>query len=114
MYMDAFAKSGRNLVSIHKVQSESGETTRWCGLGRPNPSGETKCSGANGERKHIFFSLELTTDRIGNHTRLFYTLLNVLNTHTYDQHSRGTLTLVSGEYAKVRVLQNATKACRIA
>ena len=31
----------------------------------------------------IFFPVELTTSRIGNHTRLFHTLLTVMTVHAY-------------------------------
>ena len=34
-----------------------------------------------GQRKNIFL-LQLTTSRIGNHTKLIHTLLNVLIIHT--------------------------------
>ena len=45
------------------------------GTGRlPNPSRETKFSGANGDREISIFPLQLTTSRIGNLTRLISTL----------------------------------------
>ena len=46
--------------------------------GRPNPSCETKFSGANGHREILIFPVQLTTTRIGNLTRLIHTLLNVM------------------------------------
>ena len=50
----------------------------------PNPSGETKFSGANGEDREMFiFSGLLTTSRIVNDTRSIHTLLNVMTIHTY-------------------------------
>ena len=49
----------------------------------PNPSRETKFSGANGDREICLFPVQLTTSRIGNLTLLFNTLLYVMTTHTY-------------------------------
>ena len=43
-------------------------------MGLPNPSRETKCLGANGDREILFFPVQLTTSRIGNLTRLINTL----------------------------------------
>ena len=40
----------------------------------PNPSRETKFSGANADREIFVFPVELTTSRIGKLTRLIYTL----------------------------------------
>ena len=51
----------------------------WRGKGRPNPSRETEIPDANCGRENIIFSGWLTTSRIGNYTRLIYTLLKVLN-----------------------------------
>ena len=42
--------------------------------GRPNPSRETKFSGANADREMSIFPVQLTTSRIGNLTRLIHTL----------------------------------------
>ena len=50
--------------------------------GLPNPSRETKFSGANGDREKIFFSVQLTTNKIGNLTRLILTLA-ICDDHTY-------------------------------
>ena len=52
-------------------------------MGRSNPSRETKFSGVNGDREIFIFPVQLTTSRIGNHTRLVYTQLKVLTIHTY-------------------------------
>ena len=41
----------------------------------PNPSRETKFSGANGGKEKFIFNIQLTTSRIGNLTRLIHTLL---------------------------------------
>ena len=46
------------------------------GTGLPNPSRETKFSGANGDREKYIFPVQLTTSiRIGNLTRLNLTLV---------------------------------------
>ena len=50
---------------------------------RPNLTRETKLSGANGDREIPVFPVELTTSRIGNHTRLMPSLLKVMTTHTH-------------------------------
>ena len=49
--------------------------------GTANLSGETKFSGANGDRKKLIFPVQLTTSRIDNHTQLTHTLLKVLTIH---------------------------------
>ena len=48
----------------------------------PNPSRETKFSGANGDREILFFPVQLTTRRIGNLTRLIHTLA-ICDEYTY-------------------------------
>ena len=70
--MDAAAELGRNPVSKHQIQPEYGDEQ--ADAGRPNPSRETKFSGANVDRKILLFPVQLTTSRIGNLTRLIYTL----------------------------------------
>ena len=50
---------------------------------RPNPFRETKFSGANGDREIYIFSVQLTTSKIGNLTRLLHTLLHVMTLNTY-------------------------------
>ena len=50
--------------------------------GLPNPSRETKSSGANGDRDIFIFPVQLTTSRIGNLTRLILTLA-ICDDHTY-------------------------------
>ena len=40
-------------------------------------------SGANGDRETLFFTVQLTTSRIGNLTQLIYTLLYVMTIPTY-------------------------------
>ena len=44
---------------------------------------ETKFSGASGDREASMSSVQLTTSRIGNLTRLIHTLLYVMTIHTY-------------------------------
>ena len=43
-------------------------------MGRPNLSRETKFSGANGDGEMFIFSVQLTSSRIGTHTRLIHAL----------------------------------------
>ena len=76
--MDAAAEVGRNPVSKHQIQPGCGEGTGGRGTGRPNPSRETKFSGANGDREMFIFPFQPTTSRIGNLVRLIRTLLNVM------------------------------------
>ena len=52
------------------------------GTGRLNPSRETKFSDSNGDREMLIFPVELTTNSIGNLTRLIHTLLYVMTIHT--------------------------------
>ena len=52
-------------------------------MGWLNPSRETKFSGTHGDRGIFIFPVQLTTSRIGNLTRLIYTLLYVTTIHTY-------------------------------
>ena len=51
-------------------------------MGLPNPSRETKFSGANGDREKDIFPVQLITSRIGNRTRLILTLA-ICDDHTY-------------------------------
>ena len=56
-------------------------------MGRPNPSREAKCSGANGDREMPIFPVQLTTSRVGNLTRLVLTLaLLYVMTIQHTQH----------------------------
>ena len=48
-----------------------------------HPSPEIKFSGANGDREEFIFSLQLTTCRIGNLTRLIHNLAVCVTIHTY-------------------------------
>ena len=51
--------------------------------GRLNSSRETKFSGTHGNRGIFIFPVQLTTNRIGNLTRLIHALLYVMTIHTY-------------------------------
>ena len=66
--MDAAAESGRNPVGKHHIKPKYRERAYWRRMGRPNPSPETKFSGANGDGEKIIFPVQLTTSRIGNLT----------------------------------------------
>ena len=46
----------------------------WRGTGLPEPSRETKFSGANVDKEKFIFPVQLNTCRMGNLTRLIYTL----------------------------------------
>ena len=72
--MDAAAELGRNPVSKHHIQPEYGNEQADSGRELPNPSRETKFSGANGNREIFIFPVQLTTSRIGNLTRLIHAL----------------------------------------
>ena len=51
--------------------------------GLPNPSRETKFSGANADREISIFPVQLTTSNISNLTRLIHTLAICVTIHTY-------------------------------
>ena len=53
-------------------------------MGLPNPSRDTKFSGANGDREKTVFPVQLTTSWIGNLTRLVLTL-SIREDHKYLQ-----------------------------
>ena len=53
--------------------------------GTAEPARETKFSGTHGDRGIFIFSVQLTTSKIGNLTRLIHTLLYVMTIHTYIQ-----------------------------
>ena len=57
-------------------------------MGLPNPSRETKFSGANADREIFLFPVQLTTSRIGNRTRLIHTLA-VCDDRTYHREFAG-------------------------
>ena len=52
-------------------------------MGMPNPSRETKFSGASANRKICIFPVQLTTSRIGNLTRIIHTLAINVTIQTY-------------------------------
>ena len=74
--MDVAAEIGRNpLNSKHQIQPEYGDEQADAGRDSlPKPSREAKFSGANEDREKSIFSVQLTTSRIGNLTRLIFTL----------------------------------------
>ena len=65
---------GRNSASKHHIQPEYGDEQADAGTGLPNPSRETKSSGANADKGKNIFPVQLTTNKIGNLTRLIHTL----------------------------------------
>ena len=83
--MGASAEIGRDPVSKHRIQHEYGDEQADAGL--PNPSRETKFSGANGDREISIFPVQLTTSRISNLTRLILTLA-ICDDHTYIQREK--------------------------
>ena len=60
-YMDAAAELGRNPVSKHQIQPECRDEQAQRGTELPNPSRETKFSGANADREIFIFPVQLTT-----------------------------------------------------
>ena len=52
-------------------------------MGLPNPSPETKLSGANADREIFLFPVQLTTSRVGNLTQLIHILAIRVTIHTY-------------------------------
>ena len=56
-------------------------------MGLPNPSRETKFSGANRDRERSIFPVQLTTSRIDSLTRLILTLA-MCDDHAYMQKNR--------------------------
>ena len=76
--MDTTAEIGRNPVSKHQIQPEYRDERADAGRGdrthlaRPNSQART------GTEKYSSFSVQLTTSRIDNHTRLIHILLYVM------------------------------------
>ena len=64
--MDTAAELGRNPVSKHQIQSEYGDEQ------------------ADADREILIFSIQLTTCRIGNRTRLIHTLAIYVTIHVCD------------------------------
>ena len=97
--MDAAAESERGIpcvntrfiTSVENEQADAGRDGRTCKLWQtPNNFFETKFSGAKRDRETFIFPVQLTTNRIGNLTRLIYTLLYGRTLHTYRQYSTHT------------------------
>ena len=79
--METVAESGKRGSGVSQVVPDSAWGWRMSGLTRdgiaePN-SRKTKLSGTNGDRENPIFLVQLTTSRIGNHTRLMPNLLKV-------------------------------------
>ena len=53
----------------------------WRGTGLPKPSRETNFSGANADREKFILPVQLNTCRMGNLTRLIYTLALCVTIH---------------------------------
>ena len=70
--MDTTAELLRNPVSKHQIQPDHGNEQADARHGLPNPSRETKFSGANADGKILIFPAQLTMSRIGNLTRLIH------------------------------------------
>ena len=56
--MDAAVELGRNPVSKHQIQHEYGDEQADAGQSLPNPSRETKFSGANADREILNFPIQ--------------------------------------------------------
>ena len=63
-------------------------------MGLPNPTRESKFSGANGDKEIFIFSVQLTTSRIGNLSRLIYTLATVCVCLDHTILSTGITTII--------------------
>ena len=80
--MDAAAELGRNPGSMHQIQPEYGDEQADAGRdcrtrqARPNSQAQTWTG------KYSFFSVQLTTSRIGNLTRLIHALALICDDHT--------------------------------
>ena len=64
-------------------------------MGLPNPSRETKFSGASVDREIFIFPVLLTTSRVGDLTRLIHTLAICVTIHTYILMMLGIYTAVT-------------------
>ena len=81
--MDAVSESGKNPVGKHHVYSLSVENG-WAGAerdGTAEPVSQGQLLKRERDREIFIFPVQLTTDRIGNHTRLIHTLLKVMAIH---------------------------------
>ena len=71
--MEAAAELGRNPVSKHQIQPEYGDEQ--AGSGRDCRTRlADQLLGANADREIFIFPVQLTTNGIGNFTRLIHTL----------------------------------------
>ena len=81
--MDAAAELGRNLVSKHQIQPEYGDEQADAGRDCRTRPARPNSQVANVDREISIFPVQLTTSRIGNHTRSIHTLATyVLTLHT--------------------------------
>ena len=74
----------------------------WRGTGLPNPSRETKFSGANADRETSISPFQLTTSRIGNLARLIHTLAICVAMHACS----GATNSVDANILNKRVLES--------
>ena len=72
--MDAAAELGRNPVSRHHIQPECGDEQADAGRDCRTCFARSNSQARTGTVKHLFSPVQLTTSRIGNHTRLINTL----------------------------------------
>ena len=84
--MDAAAEIRWNPVSKHQIQPKCGEMSRMTRDGTAELVSRYQIlrRKLNGDREIFIFPVQLTTNRIGNLTRLIHTLLYVMTIHTYN------------------------------
>ena len=82
--MDAAAEIRWNPVSKHQIQPKCGEMSRMTRDGTAELVSRYQIlrRKLNGDREIFIFPVQLTTNRIGNLTRLIHTLLYVMTIHT--------------------------------
>ena len=94
-FIDAAAEFGRNPVSKHQIQQhEYGDEQADAGQHRRTRLARLK----NADREILIFPVQLTTSRIGNHTRLIPTLSCYMCDHTLGS----TQTAADKPHAKVK------------
>ena len=81
--MDAAAELGRNSVSKHQIQPVSMDMSRLTRDGTADPVSRDQILWHARRQGNMIFPVQLTTSRIGDLTRLIYTLLYVMTIHTY-------------------------------
>ena len=79
--MDAAAELGRDPVSKHQIQPEYGHEQADAGRDCRTRLARPKFSGANEDRKILFFPGQLTKSRIDKLTRLIHTLAMCVTLH---------------------------------